>query len=93
MRILFIGAVEFSACALRELIAMRADVVGVCTVSESSFNADHVDLSPIAEEAGIPVRISPDINGEETLNWISEHDPEFIFCLVHSAVIWMERLK
>lgn len=31
MRILFIGAVAFSAHALRELIAMQADVVGVCT--------------------------------------------------------------
>ena len=93
MRILFIGAVELSARALCELIAMRADVVGVCTLSESSFNSDHVDLSPIAEEAGIPVRISPDINGEETLNWIHERDPEVIFCFGWSRLIRSPLLK
>lgn len=53
MRILFIGTIESSARALRELTAMRADVVGVCTLLQSSFNADYLDLSPIAEEAGI----------------------------------------
>jgi methionyl-tRNA formyltransferase len=36
MRILFIGSVVFSANALRELIAMGADVVGVCTLSWAS---------------------------------------------------------
>jgi methionyl-tRNA formyltransferase len=54
VKILFIGSVVFSAHALRELIAMGADVVGVCTLSASSFNADHEDLVPIAEKAGIP---------------------------------------
>ena len=97
MRILFIGAVEFSACALRELIAMRADVVGVCTLSESTFNADHVDLTPIAEEAGIPVCSTPDINGEEALNWIRECEPDVIFCfgwsrLVRSPLLELPRL-
>lgn len=97
MRILFIGAVEFSARALRELIAMRADVVGVCTLLESAFNADHVDLTPIAEEAGIPVCITPDINGEVALNWIRECEPDVIFCfgwsqLVRSPLLELPRL-
>jgi len=43
MRILFIGSVAFSAHALRELIAMQAEIVGVCTLKESALNADHVD--------------------------------------------------
>jgi methionyl-tRNA formyltransferase len=50
MRMVFIGAVEFSSSALRELLAMQATVVGVCTISASLFNADHVDLTPIAEK-------------------------------------------
>jgi methionyl-tRNA formyltransferase len=54
MRILFIGSVAFSAHALRELIAMQAEIVGVCTLKESVFNADHVDLVSIANDAGIP---------------------------------------
>ena len=47
MRIVFIGAVKFSSCALRELISMRANIVGVCTLRNSSFNVDHQDLTPL----------------------------------------------
>ena len=66
---------------------MRGDVVGVCTLSESSFNADHVDVTPIAEEAGVPVCISPGINGEETLNSIRERDPKVMLCFGWSRLI------
>jgi methionyl-tRNA formyltransferase len=38
MRILFIGAVAFSAHALQELIAMQVEIVGVCTLKESALN-------------------------------------------------------
>ena len=54
MRILFIGAVEFSASALRELIAIDANVVGVCATSASTFKTDHVDLNSIAEQSRHP---------------------------------------
>ena len=64
MRILFIGAVSFYAQALRELISMRVNVVGVCTLRESEFNSDHEDLTPIAKQAGIPVRYTPKVNNE-----------------------------
>ena len=65
MRILFIGAVAFSAHSLREQIAMGANIVGVCTLKESKFNADHHDLTAIAEQAGIPVYYTPALNSEE----------------------------
>ena len=65
MKILFIGAVKFSASALQELIAMRANVIGVCTSRESTINSDHVDLSSTAEQAGIPVKFAPNINSSE----------------------------
>lgn len=87
MRILFIGAVEFSASALRELIAMNANLVGVCTLAESALNADHVDLTPIAKQAKIPVSYTPDINSEETLAWIRECAPDVIFCFGWSRLI------
>lgn len=97
MRILFIGSVEFSAHALRELIAMQAEVVGVCTRIESAFNADHVDLTPIAEQAGIPVRDTPDINSEEALDWMRARRPDVIFCfgwsrLIRSPLLALPRL-
>jgi methionyl-tRNA formyltransferase len=40
MRIIFIGAVAFSRSALERLIEIRAGIVGVCTLNESSINAD-----------------------------------------------------
>lgn len=87
MRILFIGAVQFSADALRELIDMRANVVGVCTLSEPSGNADHVDLTPIAISAGISVRSTPDINSGEVLDWIRRKAPDVIFCFGWSRLL------
>ena len=87
MRILFVGAVAFSARALQELIAMQVDVVGVCTLAHSAFNADHVDLTSIAEQAGIPVCNTSDINSLEALNWIQERKPDVIFCFGWSRLI------
>jgi len=87
MRILFIGSVVFSAHALRELIAMGADIVGVCTLIESGFNADHQDLTPIAEEAGIPVHSASDLHAPASIDWIRSLLPDVIFCLGWSRLI------
>ena len=87
MRILFIGTVEFSASALHELITMKANLVGVCTASASTFNSDHVDLTPIAEQAGIPVFDTSDINSTDTLNWIRGLAPDILFCFGWSQLI------
>jgi methionyl-tRNA formyltransferase len=38
MKILFIGVVDFSAHALRKLINMQANVVGVYSINYSSVN-------------------------------------------------------
>lgn len=80
MRIVFIGAVEFSASALRELISMGAEVVGVCTLRSSSFNADHHDLTPIAQAAAIPVCPTTDLNSQDGIDWIKRQLPDVIFC-------------
>jgi methionyl-tRNA formyltransferase len=87
MRILFVGAVEFSAHALRELIAIQAKVVGVCTLTKSTFNADHFDLTQIANQSGIPVRNTPNINDSEVFDWIHRLNPDVIFCFGWSRLI------
>jgi methionyl-tRNA formyltransferase len=87
MRILFIGSVTFSAHALQQLIKMQAEVVGVCTLEQSEFNSDHVDLSLIADQANIPVRYAPDINSIDALNWIRQRNPDVIFCFGWSRLI------
>ena len=87
MRVVFIGAVKFSARALEVLIDMPIQLVGVCTLKESTFNTDHVDLRPIAEKKNIPVRYTPDINSEANLSWIRSLEPEAIFCFGWSRLI------
>jgi methionyl-tRNA formyltransferase len=61
---------------LQELITMQVDVVGVCTLAHSAFNADHMDLTPIAVQAGIPVPDTAYINSLEALNWIQDRKPD-----------------
>lgn len=93
MKILFIGAVSFSAHTLRELIAMGAEIVGVCTLKQSKFNSDHEDLTPIAERFGIPAKYTPNINSTDNLDWIRNLEPDVIFCFGWSRLIYSPLLK
>jgi methionyl-tRNA formyltransferase len=87
MRIVFFGAVEFSRRALEELIAIGANVVGVCTLQESRFNADHCDLSAVCEAVQIPWRYVPDVNSSQSYEWIADRKPDVIFCFGWSALL------
>lgn len=87
MRILLIGAVEFSHRALLHLVGMGAHVVGVCTLRQSSFNADHVDLSDACRSSGIPSVYADDIHAPELLAWMATHKPDVIFCFGWSRLL------
>lgn len=93
MKIGFIGTVEFSQRALEHLIGLRANVVGVCTLKESSANTDHRDLSPVAQANGIPWRYAPDINSAETIHWMADKRPDVIFCFGWSRLLRGELLN
>lgn len=87
MKIVFIGAVKFSEFALRRLIEINSNVVGVCTQKKSSFNTDYVDLSLLSRSLDIPVWHTHNINSEETIDWISDLAPDIIFCFGWSQLI------
>jgi methionyl-tRNA formyltransferase len=87
MRIVFIGTVEFSRSALERMLSLGADVVGVCTLQESKFNADHIDLSVISASHNIPWFYANDINSSEALGWIKHKAPEVIFCFGWSRLL------
>lgn len=87
MRVVFIGAVQFSRDALRRLAQTPAQITGVCTLESSSVNADHSDLAPICRDLDIPWRWTPDINSDETLQWIRERRPDVIFCFGWSRLL------
>ena len=93
MRIVFIGAVEFSLRALERLVELDAEIVGVCTLQESKFNADHVDLSSFSDAHRIPSIYVDDINSIETLNWIEGKSPDVIFCFGWSRLIKQDLLE
>ena len=92
MKIVFIGAKEFSARALRNLIDMQVQIVGVCTLQESGGDADYVNLATIADSARIPVRYTPDVNSIESVTWIAGLKPDIIFCFGWSRLLKKELL-
>jgi len=87
MKIVYIGSVIFSAKALEELICIGAEIVGIVSKKESSFNSDFFDLRPIAEYNKISFHYTLDINSEETVNWIKNISPDVIFCFGWSNLI------
>jgi len=87
MRIVFIGAVQFSEKVLSKLIEIKAEVVGVCTLESSSFNSDHSDLTPLCMENDIPVKYTDDINLSENIAWIKRCSPDIIFCFGWSRLL------
>lgn len=93
MKIVFIGAVRFSASMLNVLLSKNANVVGVCTLLNAPSNADHVDLSYLARKAGLPVLDAQNINSVETVEWIRQLTPDVIFCLGWSRLIGKELLS
>jgi methionyl-tRNA formyltransferase len=92
MRIVFIGAVEFSLKALAHLVSLKADVIGVCTSSDVRLNADHADLGAICRENDIPVYHGNDLNSPEALAWVKEKRPDIVFCFGWSRFLKEEML-
>lgn len=87
MKILFIGSVEFSLRALERTVEIGGDVVGVCTLKDSSFNSDFCDLSKYSKEHNIPCRYVDDINSEESIKWMSEIGSDVVFCFGWSRLL------
>lgn len=87
MKILFIGCVESSYRLLKKLIEINADVVGVITKKESSFNSDFCDLSTLCEKAGIAVCYVNNVNDKDSIDFIRLKAPEIGFCFGWSQII------
>lgn len=93
MRIVFAGMVEFSRSALEHLLAIEAEVVGICTLKESKFNADHVDLSGISAAHGIPWIYADNINSAKSLQWVADKAPDVIYCFGWSRLLNADLLQ
>ena len=93
MKIVFIGAVQFSFESLKHLVNLGAEVVGVCTLERSEVNSDHVDLRNFCILNEIPCVYINDINSIESITWIKEKSPDIIFCFGWSKLIKQELLR
>ena len=93
MRIVFIGAVQFSERALKQLLELRANIVGIFTLAESAVNSDHVDLSEIAKYYNIPFLTRSNINDQTSVEWVRLLKPDFVFCFGWSYLIKEELLS
>lgn len=93
MRILFIGAVESSARMLEKLLAMKADVVGVCTKHVKEIHSDQRDLTLTCQKHSIPCVRVDDINSPESIAWIKAKSPEIILCFGWSSIIRRDLLE
>ena len=93
MKIMFIGTVEFSYKALKKLIELNAEIVGVCTKKKSDFNSDFKDLTPLCKKADIPFKYVNDINSNENIDWIRSLSPDIIFCFGWSNLIKKDLLN
>jgi methionyl-tRNA formyltransferase len=71
----------------------EAEIVGIATKSQSQFNADHVNLSSIAEVNDIEYKYVKDINAPHILKWIKSLEPEVIYCFGWSSLIKKELLN
>ena len=90
MKILFIGTVKFSLQVLKKLKDMNSEIVGVCTKTDSSYNADFEDLTPYCKLNAIPVLHVENINHKDNVEWIKDLEPDIVFCIGWSTLLQKE---
>lgn len=93
MKIFFIGTVEFSLHALKSLISHSdAEIIGVATKTNNGANADYADLTPLCISNDIQVKKVRDINHPNNVQFISDCNPDVIYCFGWSNLIKKELL-
>jgi methionyl-tRNA formyltransferase len=89
MRIVFIGAVDFSAHCLKEILKNQVNVVAIFTIADSraSMHADFANLSEIAQPDNIPIHNVRNINHPHNIQRIQSYRPDIIFVFGWSQLI------
>lgn len=94
MKILYIGAVEFSRQCLDETLAAGGNVAGVFTLGaeHAGFHGDYADLAPVADAHGVPIHRIRDVNDPEALSIARSLEPDVIFVFGWSQLLGREFL-
>ncbi|MGB3806024.1 MAG: formyltransferase family protein [Erythrobacter sp.] len=88
MKVALVGAVEGSLCALNAMIEAGHPPVLVATLPNdlSKRHSDFVDLGPLAEEHGIPVKRVRNINDADAIEAMRAASPDYIFVVGWSQI-------
>ena len=92
MRVVFVGAVQFSKSILEKLILSNIEVVGVITKQTPAVPSDHLDLSIYCEENDLNWQYFDDVNSPESIEWTRNLEPDVIFCLGWQKLVKKEFL-
>jgi methionyl-tRNA formyltransferase len=89
MRIVFVGAVEFSRHCLEETLKNGGNVVAVITIAKekAKLHSDYTDLSSTAQKYHLPVYRVKNINDPEGIELIRSLKPDVIFVFGWSQLI------
>src|SRR5437773_1962145 len=89
MRILFIGAIEFSRHCLLNILENGGNVIAVISPDPavSKFNSDFVDLSAIAQQRGVPFYQIRKISDPDSVNLVHSLKPDVIFVFGFSQLL------
>lgn len=95
MRIVFIGAVDFSRHCLEEVLRQSGHVVAVLNPehAHARFNSDYADLAPVASACDVPLYRVGKIGDPEAIELIRSLRPDVIFVFGFSQLIPAELLQ
>jgi len=93
VKIVVVGAVQFTRSMLKAIVETKHQVVGVITSNSAGINSDYVNLVPFCEDYQIPLYKTNDINASETVEWVQHRLADVVLCLGWSRLIKREMLR
>lgn len=89
-RIVFVGVHSEAAAPFRFLAESQEAVTGLVTLTAEAATrvSGAVDLTPIAERAGVPVYKTANVNNTECVRWIAGRKPDIVL-----VIGWTQLLK
>jgi len=87
MRILFIGNVLLSYNLLKVLLKNKVNLVGAITTKKSKFNSDFRNISYLCKKNKIDLHYTKKINSNNSIKWIRDKSPDYIFCFGWSQIL------
>jgi methionyl-tRNA formyltransferase len=96
MRILFVGAVEFSRHCLEEVLMAGGEVIAILTLpkEKAGFYSDYMDLTDVATQHHIPIyKLDKKISHPDNVALIRSLEPDVIFVFGWSQIITKEIIE